>query len=314
MWLSRALWYALCPTLQTKQLFAQVDSILTIPSVGDDAAFALVLDSVVISDFKKGLDIPFFIKKMQSDESFYKAFKLFRYQNCDLAYEVAFSDKHGQTIAKGKGLTRQNYQDECRTMKVMRDSFSGKMLDQRGDYRFYTMKLFDRVFFTKGKVCGAPPEQILLDDDADHHLNELKKLIFKPGTKADVPFIGHKMAIFGKSMAPYYNYRLVSAVIKGVECYSFIVSVKPEVEREHRDATVVKFLETYFDRKNYQVVGRNYHLVYQGFWFDFDVHMDVELTPDRANYLPKTIHYQGYWDVPMKKAERGSFELSFDYR
>ena len=313
MWINR-FFLSICIVLVIDiQLFAQLDSIYQSHATEDGSAFSVTLDAVVISDFKKGINIPFFIQKMQEDESFYRAFKNTRFASYNFKNKVQFFDKKNQMVAAYEGDCQQNYEQDCRSMKILKDTFWGENFSRDGSYKYYTMKLFDRLFFTNGKICGKQPDNSNSSSDQNSHVTELKKLIFKPGSKADVPFIGSKMAIFSKEMSKYYDFRLMSSSIKGHDCYTFIVSVKPEIEKENKDATVVKYLETYFDKTNLQVFGRKYNLTYKGFWFDFDVSMDIELTKIKDKYYPQKINYDGYWDVPMKKPEKAKFEIQFDY-
>ena len=49
--------------------------------------------------------------------------------------------------------------------------------------------------------------------------------------------------------------------------------------------------------------------------YDFDVHMEVEMTRVGNLLVPKTLRYRGNWDVLFKKRERGVFTATlFDFR
>ena len=77
---------------------------------------------------------------------------------------------------------------------------------------------------------------------------------------------------------------------------------------------MIKYLETYFDKTNFQVIARNYHLKYSGSLFDFDVKMDIKLKKLGNKYLPELIKYDGNWDVPAKRRETSKFSIRFfDY-
>lgn len=54
-------------------------------------------------------------------------------------------------------------------------------------------------------------------------------------------------------------------------------------------------------------MGRKYELDYQGALFSFDVKMDISLLKQSGKYLPQNVSYQGRWDVPFRKEERGTF-------
>jgi hypothetical protein len=97
------------------------------------------------------------------------------------------------------------------------------------------------------------------------------------------------------------------------DCYLFTASVKPEYEKKHKDATVIKYLQTWFDVNTYQVVGRKYRLQYNGYLFSFDITMDAELTKVGRDYLPLYIGYEGWWDVPMRAPESADLTVFFYY-
>jgi hypothetical protein len=56
-----------------------------------------------------------------------------------------------------------------------------------------------------------------------------------------------------------------------------------------------------------EIVARNYDLSYRAGVYDFDVHMEVEMTRFGDLLVPQTLRYKGYWDVALKKKERGVF-------
>jgi hypothetical protein len=48
--------------------------------------------------------------------------------------------------------------------------------------------------------------------------------------------------------------------------------------------------------------------------YDFDVHMEVQLTKFGNYLVPKLLRYIGNWDVFFKKSERGMFTATlFDF-
>ena len=88
-------------------------------------------------------------------------------------------------------------------------------------------KMFDRIFFTHGKICEPlVPPPISGGKGIQKHINELKKLMFQPGSPVDVPIIGNRTAIFEPQMRPYYDYALRSRPYKtGQDCYVFEIKV-----------------------------------------------------------------------------------------
>ncbi len=277
---------------------------------------SLFLDSVVIKAAKIGFDVQDFILRMQRDESFYKAFRNLRTMTYYADNQLFMFNKKQKEKAVLKSRIHQKSDGKCRTMDVVEEIITGDLLDDSGAYNYYTAKLLDKLFFTHGKICDSEKDTKEMSDKGNpkinQHVNELKKLIFKPGEPTDVPFIGAKTAIFSPEMQPYYDYSVTSKVFNNkFDCYVFSAAVKSEFLTKNTQKTVIKYLETYFDKLSKQVVGRRYQLRYGGFWFDFDVKMEIELTKIGDKYVPQNIHYDGNWNVPLQKREIAKFDISF---
>lgn len=279
-------------------------------------AAVVFLDSFVVIAKRQGFDPEEFIQYVLEDESFYRAFQNLRRVSYEAENEIIIYNRKGSVKADYSSTTQQQSDGLCRSMKFLEQNDSGKFFKgKKREYRYYTAKLFDRVFYTHDTICEtkqpkyshisefSPPKGKI-----EKHIFELKKLIFQPGMKADVPVIGGKTAIFSEKMQPYYNYSLLSKDYDGIDCYAFIASPKHEFEQ---DDTVVKYMETFFEKTNFQVIARNYWLKYSGALFSFDVKMKVRLTKRGSLYLPQSIEYEGFWDIPMKAAERAKFETKF---
>ncbi len=274
----------------------------------------ILLDSVVVSASRNTLDVQDFIDMVRNDKSFYIAFNNIRTLSYTADNKINMYDKKNKIKAGYFSLTRQNYTDKCRTMKIMDEKVRGNFFKKKRKHRYYTAKMYDRLFFTKGKVCNVDPvsdynQQVT---GMEKHILELKKLIFSPGEKADVPFIGRKTEIFSKEMAEYYNYSITSKKYKDtIDCYVFGVEVKSEYQDRKKGKTVIKILETYFEKSNFQVIARNYNLAYDSSLYDFDVSMEIELKKVNGFYVPDFIQYNGQWDIPMKKPEISIFSARF---
>jgi hypothetical protein len=70
---------------------------------------------------------------------------------------------------------------------------------------------------------------------------------------------------------------------------------------------VINEMITWFRIDNWQIVARNYDLSYKTGVYDFDVHMEVEMTQFENYVVPKLLRYNGTWDVMFKKRERAVF-------
>jgi hypothetical protein len=279
-------------------------------------AAVVFLDSFVVSAKRQGFNPEEFIEYVIEDESFYHAFRNLRMVSYKAKNNIRFFDKKGRQKASYISTTQQFSDGRCRTMKVLDEDTTGKFYKGKNkEYRYYTANLFDRIFFTHGEVCAEKKAQNShIEENPSQkgrlakHIHELKKLIFQPGKKADVPVIGDKTEIFSPKMQPHYNYSLLSKSFNDVDCYVFIASPKHSYSK---DKTVIKYMETYFEKTNFQVVARNYWLQYDGTLFSFDVKMKVKLTKIGNTYLPASVEYDGTWDVPMKSAEKAKFSATF---
>lgn len=295
--------------LLSQSISAQKDTI-------EFSTFAVKLDSIVVTASKKGFDVEDFIKMVQKDESFYRAFRNIRTLSYFSNNDIQAFSKKGNLKASYKSITKQTSDGRCRTMDTFEEVIAGKFYKRKKKYRYYTAKMYDRLFFTHGEVCesnriedqeGFDPSKKL--KGMSKHINELKKLIFYPGQKADVPFIGKKTAIFEEKMAKYYDFSISSKSYNSeIDCYVFLAKVK---EGTKDNKTVIKHMETYFDKETFQVISRNYHLEHSGTMFDFNVKMDIKLVKVGEKYVPEFIQYDGRWDVPMKKPEIFKFGIQF---
>lgn len=148
----------------------------------------------------------------------------------------------------------------------------------------------------------------------EKRIEELKVLIFKPGSIVNVPIVGKKTQIFNESLQPYYNYSIESRKYKSkIDCYVFSTKLKENTTKSTRQKTIIQNLETYFSKDNFSVVARNYDLYYDGTLVDFDVRINIELREHNGQYVPEFLHLEGEWDIPFKSKERVWFETSFDY-
>lgn len=286
------------------------------PDVSKDISAIVFLDSFVVSATKKGFDVEDFIDIVQQDESFYRAFHNSRFQPFVANHQVEILNRKNAIKAANFHTTQQFMEGNCRTMKYLKEDIKGKYFKKKKTrkQRYYTARMHEQVFLTKGKVCGDPNNENITQSNLsgiDKHVNELKKLIFQPGKEVDVPFIGGKTAIFKEKMIKYYNFSISSKTFKeDQECYVFRAVVKPNIPS---NKTIIKYLETYFDKNDFQVVARNYHLNYDSL-FDFDVKMKVDLTQYDGKYLPKKVDYRGNWKIPTQKRERVRFLIDFEYK
>jgi len=294
----------------------------TIPAIGQkDTTFSFIssvvhIDSIFVSA-KSGFTAADFIEMVQTDSSFYQAFRNLRFADYSSTNDIQLVDKKNKIIASYKSTTKQKADGNCRRMSYHNEETTGNYY-KKNRARYYTSKMYNRVFFTYGRKC----EKSRYDSDkftkegADKtgsRIAELKKFIFSPGQRVDVPFIGNRTAIFEEHMVPYYNYEIESrSYLNRYDCYVFKVTAKPEYLDAKSGKTIIKSLETYFDKETFNVIARNYTLAYFGI-FDFDVTMQVEVDKIGDYYFPIWIRYDGFFKVPTQKRETAVFESRFTY-
>lgn len=285
------------------------------PSITQDISAIVFLDSFVVTASKKGFEVADFIDIVQQDESFFRAFHNLRFAPHIAKNRVEIFNKKQKVKAANYHQTQQFMEGNCRTMDYLSEEIKGKYFKnkQKRKHRYYTARMHEQVFLTKGKICGEPANPSIASTNLSgiqKHINELKKLIFQPGKEVDVPFVGGKTAIFKEDMLKYYDFYISSKFYKeDTDCFVFRAVAKPEYRSSK---TIIKYLETYFDKTDFQVLARNYHLKYSSL-FDFDVKMRVELTQLDNKYLPALVEYNGNWKIPTQRREQVKFSIDFDY-
>lgn len=275
---------------------------------------AIQLDEYVVKASRYGFDVNGFIKRVETDTTFYKAFKNLRIVSYTSDNDVRIIDKKEGVKASLLSTTRQTEREGCRTMQVLKEKTTGDFYTRGGKYNYYTARLYASLFFTRGKVCGETNlvkgghDAVTDESSMEKHKDQLKTLIFNPGQPIPgVPIVGKKVAIFDNDVAPMYNFSISSANYGNIPCYVFTAKVKPY----NRDDVVINELVTYFNKDNYEIVARNYSLSYKTWLFDFDVRMQVEMTHFEKFLIPSVIHYTGNWSVPFRKRERAVFTAKF---
>lgn len=308
------------PKMKKHPLFVAICSFLPVflNAQSIDSAYIaahVALDSVLIVASKSGFDVADFIRLVQEDKTYADAFQRLRVLSWRGAHDMVFYPKGKGSSATYQSKSRQTVVEGCRRMEVDEVKASKNFFQRDGSYRFLTAELYDRVFFTHGVVCADQRTQAAQSGDAkglDKYYRELKKFIFEPGIELDLPFIGGKTAIFSPGLLPYYDVSIRGdSSSDGRPCYVFSMKIKPAFEARKENRTIVKFLETSFERGSLQVLERRYSLAYAGIGFDFDVDMHVVLGRHQELYYPREVRYSGTWDIPLKPRERGDFKAVF---
>lgn len=278
----------------------------------------VTLSEVVV---RNNLDVARFLRLIKNDTTFYKAFRTLHILGFTSLNDIRMMDKNGNVKASLQSRTIQHVANGCRTMETLQESTTGNMYDEEKDFNYYTAELYAGLFFTNQKVCGETNivKGIELTTRSksgmEKHKEQLKMLFFDPGKKIPgIPFIGNKINIFDPDVAKNYDFSIDMTDYNGQECYVFTIKAKEDLSSDEKDNIVIDDITTWFDRKTIEIVGRNYDISYDAGVYDFNVHMEVQMTHFENYLVPKTLFYNGTWDMVFKKRERGVFTATlFDF-
>ena len=277
------------------------------------------LSEVVV---RSDLNVPMFMKRVKEDTTFYKAFRSLHMVGFTSLNDIRIQDKKDRQKASLQSKTVQHRSARCRSMEVIEEKTTGDFYDGSGNYNYYTAQLYAGLFFTRDTICGENNIVKGIEFSTrskkglDKHKEQLKMLFFNPGKKiAGIPFIGDKIDIFDPERAAYYDFAIDITTYEGQSCYIFTIEAKDDLRAGKKDKIVIDNMVTWFNAKTMEIMARNYDLSYNAGVYDFDVHMEVELTKFGQYLLPKTLRYKGTWDVMFKKRERAMFTATlFDFK
>jgi len=280
------------------------------------ARMVQLTEVVVRSD----LNVPAFIRRVRNDTTFYKAFRTLHLLGFTALNDIRIYDRKGKVKASLESRIRQNRSGNCRTMDVIEEKTTGSFYDRNGDYNHYTAELYAGLFFTRGSICGENNivKGIELNPRGltgmEKHKQQLKMLFFNPGRRIPgIPFIGDKIDIFDPDRAELYDFGIDIGEYGGDRCYIFSIRAKRDLGGK-RNQLVIDSMVTWFHAKTMEVLARNYDMSYDAGVYDFNVHMEVQMTRFRNYLVPRTLRYIGDWDVVFKKRERGAFTATlFDF-
>ena len=158
------------------------------------------LDSIVV---KSGFDMKAFIRRVQNDTTFYKAFRSLHLVPFTATDSFTASDKSGRVIATMADNARQQINARgCRTATFTGRRSTGDFYRHGSEMNYYTAKLFYDAFYSDAPLCnqtdivaGALQQQG--SGRMEKNKYELKQLIFNPGSKVSgIPFMGDKASVF----------------------------------------------------------------------------------------------------------------------
>ncbi|TQM46926.1 hypothetical protein BDE36_4682 [Arcticibacter tournemirensis] len=277
-----------------------------------DTVLTVRLDSAVNIKAER-INVQTFINKIVSDTSFYEAFRQMKRYSFTAENRVFTYDKKNRIEGRIYRKIFHNNNGPYKMQFLVKQD-SGKLLKKNGKYQLYTVEMFDYIFmnaYNSDFVASGGATTKAKGGSNESYKDKLKTLLFSPGRPIKgVPFIGNKTQIFSANMRQYYDYSFYSGTyLDSIPVYTFRVKVKPDLSGWTKDGLMIKELNTIFDKRTLQIMGRSVEMQYDNLAFDFDVKMNIEMGyfDDGETLLPTKISYQGNWDIPFKKEERASF-------
>ena len=271
----------------------------------------VTLTPVVI---RKGTNVPGFIKRVEQDSTFYKAFKNLRILNYSSINDVRMFDKKGRVESSLYSKTRQWADNGCRVTNVLEEKVTGNYFDKTGTPNYYTGELYASLFFSKDTVCGQTnvigdiERSIRGKKGIDKRKEQLKMLFFNPGKDIQgIPLMGNKVQVFDTRRSDLYDFIVDIQEYKGKTAYVFTLKVKDDLSFFKKDEVVIDEMTTWFDYETFEVIERDYKMTYNAGVYRFDVNMHVEIDKIGGMLYPKLIRYDGSWGVLIKGSERGLF-------
>lgn len=271
----------------------------------------VTLSEVVV---RSGTDVAGFIRRVRTDTTFYKAFRNLRVLDYQSLNDIRMFDRKGGVAASLHSRTRQRAWSGCRVTQTLEQSATGDFFDRKGDYNYFTARLYDGLFFSFDTVCGqynrvAEARLTLAGKSGlEKRKEQMKMLFFDPGGDIPgIPLLGDRARIFEPAQARLYNFDIDIRDRKGRPCYVFSIRKKAGLGMFDRDRAVFDEMVTWFDYATFEVLQRSYSMRYDAGVYAFDVRMEVEMAKTGPLLYPAVIRYDGAWNVAMKGREKGLF-------
>jgi hypothetical protein len=282
------------------------DTIVTVDGIN------ITVDSIVVRstpNYKK------IVQTIVDDTSFYKAFKNLKLVNYTSNNDVQFYNGQGQAEASVINTVKQSRQNNCRNNTFIQEQFTGKPYNSKGEANYFTLQMFESLFFSRKQVCnetnivGNLALNVKNKSGIEKHKEQLKMLFFNTGQDIPgIPFMAKKIALFKERNAKYYENELEIVDKNGVTCYLFTVKAKEDLSDDQKDDIVINEMKTWLDYDDFTINGRYYNLSYNAAIYDFDVTMKVDITKIGNLLYPTHLYYQGNFKVAFKDRERAQVQ------
>ena len=272
----------------------------------------ILLDDVVISELNDGFSIQDFVNYVKNDTTFYMGFKHLRYYSHDYESELIVFDKNNNQIGSiNKWGT--HYSDTEKAW-IVNDSIikKGKIFKRNGKSKFYTPKAFDEVFFPNDTINVSLKISKEKNMNESQNLRDAKTIGFSIGssdTEQNRGGVRSKLSIFNQEMQKYYDYIISDTIYNGRPCYVFTVRLKSDLSDRNKEKTLIRKLVSFFDKKYFNVIFREYKFKYSTWLFNIDMRVVVDMDYINEKHLPVNIYYNGFWNVLFFKPEKAVFLL-----
>jgi len=279
---------------------------------------AVTLKEVVV---RSNLNVPAFIQRVKNDTTFHKAFLNLRLLGYTAINDIRMLDRAQRAKATLTSVTKQHVGHGCRWMQTLEERHTGDMFTADHQLNYYTAQMYTGIFLSPDTVCGenniVARTNISLEGKSgiSRHKEQLKMLFFNPGRRIPgLPFIGNKIALFDDRVSQRYDFLIDMEEHLGELCYVFRITPIEGLPASDKDQVIINEMTTWFNPHTWEITARNYDLSYNAGVYDFDVHIEVEMTKYKEFLVPRVMRYNGNWSVVFKKRERGIFTATlFDF-
>jgi hypothetical protein len=259
---------------------------------------------------------------VKEDSTFYKAFRNLKVLGYSALNDIQILNKNGNIKASLRSRTKQMVGNGCRWMTVLSEDVTGDIYNSKREFNYYTLEMYAGLFFAMDTICGesnvvgSTEFRLRGKSGMEKHKEQLKMLFFNPGSRIPgIPFIGNKIALFDDDVAKLYDFVIDMQPANGEMSYMFRITPREDLTRSEKNDIVINEMTTWFRPDTWEIVARNYDLSYRAGVYDFDVHVEVEMTKFGEYLVPKVLRYNGNWDAAFKKRENAVFTATlFDYR
>jgi len=273
----------------------------------------IAMDTFVVHS---GFDINAFIRRVRNDTTFYKAFRSMHMVPYSATNDIViFGKRRSDTVAGEYSLTTQYRTARCRITRFRQRTTRGNYRRRNGELNYYTSQLFESLFFSTDSVCNEDDivtGNLVPQEGGAIEVSKyrLKQLIFNPGARIHgIPFVADRASIFDPGEAEKYDFHVSLKDYNGEPCYIFRITPKKGFEKK----VIYNNLTTWFRKRDYAILARDYSLSYRTLVYDFDVSMSIRTSVIGNKIFPTYIAYDGNWHIFTKKRERAHFTSNIKY-